>query len=74
MGSGYGMGFGGGVMWLFWIALLILAIWIIRSAITGGDNSPGKSNSALDILKERFAKGEIDQQEFEQKRKALGGS
>ncbi len=74
MGSGYGMGFGGSVMWLFWIVLLILAVWIIRAAITSGDNILEKGKSAQDILKERYAKGEIDQHEFEQKRKALGGS
>lgn len=74
MGSGYEMGFGGGVMWLFWIALLVVAIWIIRAAITSGDNTLEKGKSSLDILKERYAKGEIDQHEFEQKRKALGGS
>ena len=72
--GGYEMGFGGGFMWLFWIALLILTIWIIRSAISSDDSILEKGKSALDILKERYAKGEIDQHEFEKKRKALGGS
>lgn len=71
MGEGIGMGIGGGFMWLFWILLILGIVWAVK-AVAGIGNSP-KSNtkSALDILKERYAKGEIEQQEFEQKRKVL---
>ncbi|WP_037374387.1 SHOCT domain-containing protein [Sedimenticola selenatireducens] len=71
MEGGIGMGFGGGLMWLFWIVSIVLVVWAIKLAI-GVANRPGdKARSALDILEERYAKGEIDQEEFEQKRKAL---
>jgi putative membrane protein len=63
---------GGGFMWLFWILLIIVIVWIVKAAVGNSSNSPGIQISALDILKERYAKGEIDQEEFEQKRKDLG--
>jgi putative membrane protein len=65
--------FGGGFMWLFWILLIVLVLWAVKAATGGANNSAEKQKSALDILKERYAKGEIDQEEFEQKRKDLNG-
>ncbi|WP_428625173.1 SHOCT domain-containing protein [Sedimenticola sp.] len=71
MGNGYGMGFGGIFMWLFWILVIVGVVWLIKT-IVGGDSYQDKSGqSALEILKNRYARGEIDQQEFEQKRKDL---
>jgi len=68
MGNGFGMGFGGIFMWLFWIVLVVLVIWAIKAMA-----SPDRSQSALDILKERYARGEIDKEEYEQKRRDLTG-
>jgi len=70
MGNGMGMGFGGGFMWLFWILLIILIVWIVKVAV-GSSTSSEPRKSAIDILKERYARGEIDQEEFEQKRNDL---
>ena len=73
MGNGFGMGFGGGFMWLFWILLIVVIVWAVK-AVTGSRNNPSeRRKSALDILRERYARGEIDKEEFEQKRKDLGG-
>ncbi len=60
-------------MWLFWILLIVVVVWAVKVAMGGGNNSSEKQRSALDILKERYAKGEIDQEEFEQKRRDLSG-
>ena len=68
MGDNIGMGFGSAFMWLFWIVVVIVIVWAVKAA-SGNSNGPAKKQkSALDILNERYARGEIDQQEFEQKR------
>ena len=74
-GAGNMMGwFGGGIMMLvFWVLLIAFIVWIVREVIGKNTHShSGSSGSdALEILKERYAKGEIDKQEFEQKKKDL---
>jgi len=68
---GGGMGFfGAGFMVLFWGAIILLAVFAVRwmsERNTGSD-----SKDAMSILRERLAKGEIDPEEFEARRKALG--
>lgn len=73
MGNGYGMGFGGIFMWLFWLLVVIGVVWIVKMMVGNGKKGQQADRSALDILKERYARGEIDQQEFEQKRRDLEG-
>ncbi|GGD28873.1 SHOCT domain-containing protein [Sinisalibacter lacisalsi] len=68
-GGGFGM-FGGLMMILFWG----LVIALIAFGVKWLSDNRGASNSrrdALDILRERFASGEIDEDEFERRRKAL---
>ncbi|HDK37511.1 MAG TPA: SHOCT domain-containing protein [Thiolapillus brandeum] len=70
MYEGHWFGFGGGFMWLFWILLIVVVLWAVKAAVRGGASSD-ESTTALDILKQRYARGEIDREEFEQKRKDL---
>ncbi|MCG8053743.1 MAG: SHOCT domain-containing protein [Candidatus Thiodiazotropha endolucinida] len=73
MHDGFGFGFDGSFMWLFWIGLIILIVWAVK-ATAGGKSTPSERHkSAIEILKERYANGEIDREEFEQKRKDLTG-
>lgn len=64
------MGFG--LMGLFWIAIAVLVIFAIKWL--GQDHSPAArpGSQALDILRERLARGEIEVDEFEARKAALG--
>ena len=67
-----GFGFGGIIMILFWGLIIWAVITVVRSTGRGADRGiAGKS--ALDILKERYARGEIDKKEFEEKKRDLTG-
>ena len=69
--------------WIFMLVFWCLIIWLIVVLVRDGfgkghmcghdykDGTHGKDKNALDILKERYAKGEIDKQEFEDKKKDL---
>jgi len=68
------MWFGGGYMWLFWI-LLIVAIVLAMKFVSG--NSAGSSGarddeSPMSILKKRYARGEIDEEEYNRRARELG--
>jgi len=70
LGGGSMMGwFGGGIMMIvFWALLIALIVWIVRE-VNGKSSRSG--SQALDILKERYAKGEIDKKEFESMKKDI---
>lgn len=67
--SGMMSWFGGGIMMIiFWIAVIYFIVWLVRNNKTNGTDN---SKKAIDLLKERYAKGEIDKKEFEEKKKDL---
>lgn len=64
-----GMGWG----WLFGLLILVLLIWIVVKLVNMSAGSAGQETekSALDILKERYARGEISKEEFEERKRVL---
>lgn len=76
-----GPGMMGGFGWGWWMAIPmvlvpVLVIWAVVALAGGagwsGDHDhPGHSESALEVLRRRYARGDISKQEFEEKRKDL---
>jgi uncharacterized membrane protein len=61
-----------GGMWLFW-ALSIGAVILFTGWLTGAIRRPETEASAEEILKRRFAQGEISPDEFEERMQKLRG-
>jgi putative membrane protein len=66
-GHGWGMGWG----WIIGLSILIAFIWIVVKTINRNNRPAPPEKSAVDILKDRYAKGEIDKEEFDRRKKDL---
>lgn len=73
----WGVGMGMGWTWLWWLLLLVGVaaivaglVWALRSR---SDGTAGRSQTAREILDARFARGEIDEEEYRQRRRGLDG-
>ena len=67
----YGFGYGGMFMWIIFLVVIGLLIYfIVQAQKTKGETST-RNESPLDILKRRYAKGEIAKEEFERMKKDL---
>ena len=60
---------GMGMMVLFWVAIILLVIWAVRSLFPRERRS--ERNQALETLQQRYAAGEISAAEYEQARARL---
>ena len=61
-------------MVVFWVLIVVLIILLIRQLLSSGTTktaSPLQEDSALEILKKRYARGEINKEEFDSKKKDL---
>ena len=67
MGHGWGMGFGWVFMIVFWVFVILGVIFLIR-IISG---SAKKEETALDILKKRYARGDINKEAYDRMRDDL---
>ena len=68
-GMGWWMIFGGVWMVVFWGGLIALIAWGITKLT--GQGRPDKKSYPLDLAKERYAKGDISREEYEQIKKDL---
>lgn len=68
--GGWGMGFGGIFMILFW-GLVIVGIVALAKWLLSAPGSGGSGKRPLEILKERYARGEITQEQYERMRREL---
>jgi putative membrane protein len=61
----YGMGAGSWLfMILFWALVILGIVYLVKMLVGGGGKSPSRE-TAEDILKKRFARGELSREEFE---------
>ena len=78
MMHGFGFGIGGFIgMVLVWILLIAGAVWLIKQIFSGSVNQPssasGGEEQAIDILDKRYARGDLDREEYERMKNDLQG-
>jgi putative membrane protein len=61
----------------FWgglLALIFLGIrWLLRQSANDRRDVPSSEDTALELLRQRYARGEIDSTEYEERKRMLGG-
>ena len=70
----YGMIFGPIMMVVFIVLTVLIIAWVLRAVGLGWQSDSKVRDTPLDILKHRFARGEIDRAEYEDRRKLLSES
>lgn len=71
-GGWFGMILGPLIMILVLVAVIAAVVLVVRRVVGSGQDGGAPPRKALDILKERYARGEIDKEEFEERRRVLG--
>jgi putative membrane protein len=72
IGNGWGMAFGGPFMIVFWILVILGIVVLVKWLVDQSSASRNSQDRApLQILGERYARGEINREQYEQKRRDL---
>lgn len=67
-GHMFGWNLGGGLMMIiFWAIIIMFIVWLAR----GNKTNETDNKKAINILKERYAKGAVEKKEFDEKMKDL---
>lgn len=80
LGDGWGMHDGNGGWWilmmlgmvLFWAAIVLGIVWLVRGGFEG--RREGRRETAAEILDRRFAEGEIDAEDYRERRQVIANS
>jgi putative membrane protein len=67
----YGFGYGGMFMWIIFLIVIGLLIYFIVQVQKTKGQTPTQTESPLDILKKRYAKGEINKEDFDRMKRDL---
>ncbi len=70
-GMGWWMLFGGMGMMVFWAVIIGLVVWSVTRVAGGREERGEQSQSPIDIVERRLARGEISKDEFEDLKRAL---
>lgn len=70
-GDGWGWIWGGLMMVVIWVALVWLVVSLVRGSAARPSNEDRGRPTAEQILAERFARGEISEEEFQERRRVL---
>lgn len=73
-GPWYGMIFGPIMMIAFTVVTVLIIAWALRTFGLGWQRDPQRESTPLETLRYRFARGEIDKAEYEERRTILSGS
>ena len=71
MNLGLGSFSGGIFMVLWWVLIIVAVVVIIKWLVDSSSGAERDDKTALDILKQRYAKGEITKEEFQSKKKDI---
>ena len=67
----WGFGFGPVFMLLFWGGFIVGIVALFRWLAAESPRQQARDKTAVDIVQDRYARGEIDRQEYEQKMRDL---
>jgi putative membrane protein len=59
-----------GMHWIWWVIIIVIILLVVFDVIPYRPKTD-TTEDALDILKKRFARGEIEHEEFEERKKVL---